>query len=196
MCEKGILNAYCFHSIASFISLSLLLTVHELTNSHLAYQLDDSQLSNWDGLMHLSFLHSMNGMLGRKWQCGLIPMKLLRASSMIMVKLHFKTLLCYSILNSCLTFSVLSGSWLANKFWSGLLESYYLPRASTYFSHLTESLRQNDKFKLIEWRKQWISQSNKWQEGNELYPVKAKGDALTISQALYEKYFQNKLINH
>ncbi|KAG5003393.1 hypothetical protein GLYMA_10G091000v4 [Glycine max] len=84
----------------------------------------------------------------------------------------------------------------ANKFWSGLLESYYLPRASTYFSHLTESLRQNDKFKLIEWRKQWISQSNKWQEGNELYPVKAKGDALTISQALYEKYFQNKLINH
>ncbi|QCD95604.1 alpha-N-acetylglucosaminidase [Vigna unguiculata] len=77
----------------------------------------------------------------------------------------------------------------ANKYWSGVTESYYLPRASTYFSHLIESLRQNKKFKLIEWRKQWISQSNKWQEGNELYPVKAKGDALTISQALYEKYF-------
>ncbi|XP_020223142.1 alpha-N-acetylglucosaminidase [Cajanus cajan] len=77
----------------------------------------------------------------------------------------------------------------ANKFWSGLLESYYLPRASTYFSHLSESLRRNEEFKLIEWRKQWISQSNKWQEGNELYPVKAKGDALAISQALYEKYF-------
>lgn len=77
----------------------------------------------------------------------------------------------------------------ANKFWSGLLESYYLPRASTYFSHLSESLRRNEEFKLIEWRKQWISQSNKWQEGNELYPVKAQGDALAISQALYEKYF-------
>ncbi|XP_027340103.1 alpha-N-acetylglucosaminidase isoform X2 [Abrus precatorius] len=76
----------------------------------------------------------------------------------------------------------------ANKFWSGLLKSYYLPRALTYFSHLSESLRQNEKFKLIEWRKQWISQSNKWQEGNELYPGKAKGDALDISQALYEKY--------
>ncbi|KAK7323242.1 hypothetical protein VNO77_26707 [Canavalia gladiata] len=76
----------------------------------------------------------------------------------------------------------------ANKFWSGLLKSYYLPRASTYFSHLSESLRQNEKFRLIEWRKQWISQSNKWQESNELYPVKAKGDALAISQALYEKY--------
>ncbi|CAJ1958891.1 unnamed protein product [Sphenostylis stenocarpa] len=77
----------------------------------------------------------------------------------------------------------------ANKFWSGLLESYYLPRASTYFSNLLESLRQNKKFKLIEWRKQWISLSNKWQEGNEVYPVKAKGDALAISQALYQKYF-------
>ncbi|WVZ00315.1 hypothetical protein V8G54_026384 [Vigna mungo] len=93
----------------------------------------------------------------------------------------------------------LLGTWLesakklavnpTNKFWSGLVESYYLPRASTYFSHLIESLRQNEKFKLIEWRKQWISQSNKWQEGNELYPVKAKGDALAISEALYEKYF-------
>ncbi|KAK2440253.1 alpha-N-acetylglucosaminidase [Trifolium repens] len=77
----------------------------------------------------------------------------------------------------------------ANKFWSGILENYYLPRATTYFSHLSESLKQNKKFKLIEWRKQWIPMSNKWQEGNELYPVKAKGDALKISQALYEKYF-------
>ncbi|XP_019427591.1 PREDICTED: alpha-N-acetylglucosaminidase isoform X2 [Lupinus angustifolius] len=79
----------------------------------------------------------------------------------------------------------------ANKFWSGIVENYYLPRAATYFSHLSESLKQNKKFNLVEWRKQWISHSNKWQEGNELYPVKAKGDALAISQALYEKYFAN-----
>lgn len=77
----------------------------------------------------------------------------------------------------------------ANKFWSGILENYYLPRASTYFSHLSESLKQNEKFNLTEWRKEWIPMSNKWQEGSELYPVKAKGDALTISQALYKKYF-------
>lgn len=88
-----------------------------------------------------------------------------------------------------LLFDIFLFPWLANKFWSGILESYYLPRASSYFSHLSESLRQNKKFKLIEWRKQWILQSNKWQEGNELYPVKAKGDALAIAQALYEKYF-------
>ncbi|KAK4285477.1 hypothetical protein QN277_002171 [Acacia crassicarpa] len=76
----------------------------------------------------------------------------------------------------------------ANKFWSGLLVDYYLPRAATYFSHLSRSLKQNEKFKLQEWRKEWILQSNTWQEGNELYPVKAKGDALAISKALYEKY--------
>ncbi|KAI4333092.1 hypothetical protein L6164_017940 [Bauhinia variegata] len=76
----------------------------------------------------------------------------------------------------------------ANKFWSGLLRDYYLPRASTYFDQLSTSLRKNKKFKLSEWRQGWILQSNKWQAGNELYPVKAKGDALVISQELYEKY--------
>uniref|UniRef100_A0A5B7BUQ6 Alpha-N-acetylglucosaminidase n=1 Tax=Davidia involucrata TaxID=16924 RepID=A0A5B7BUQ6_DAVIN len=77
----------------------------------------------------------------------------------------------------------------ANKFWSGLLEGYYLPRASTYFSHLSKSLRGNETFKLEEWRKEWIAFSNKWQAGTELYPVKAQGNALAISNALYEKYF-------
>ncbi|XP_059651881.1 alpha-N-acetylglucosaminidase isoform X2 [Cornus florida] len=77
----------------------------------------------------------------------------------------------------------------ANKFWSGLLEDYYLPRASKYFTHLLKSLRQNEPFKLEEWRKEWIAFSNKWQADTTLYPVKAQGDALAISNALYEKYF-------
>ncbi|KAG5539095.1 hypothetical protein RHGRI_019598 [Rhododendron griersonianum] len=77
----------------------------------------------------------------------------------------------------------------ANKFWSGLLEGYYLPRASTFFSHLVKSLKENESFKMDDWRKEWISFSNKWQESNQLYPVKAQGDALAISKALYEKYF-------
>ncbi|KAJ6310079.1 hypothetical protein OIU76_014924 [Salix suchowensis] len=77
----------------------------------------------------------------------------------------------------------------ANKFWSGLLEDYYLPRASTYFGHLTKSLEENKNFKLIEWRKEWIAFSNKWQADTKIYPVKAKGDALAIAKALYKKYF-------
>ncbi|KAI3918459.1 hypothetical protein MKX01_041779 [Papaver californicum] len=76
----------------------------------------------------------------------------------------------------------------ANKFWSGLLESYYLPRASSYFRHLLKCLNANQNFKLEEWRTEWISYSNKWQSGVELYLVKARGHALSISKALFEKY--------
>ncbi|XVE74203.1 hypothetical protein DITRI_Ditri11bG0179900 [Diplodiscus trichospermus] len=77
----------------------------------------------------------------------------------------------------------------ANKFWSGLLEGYFLPRASSYFSCLSESLRKNHSFKLVEWRKEWLAFSNKWQAGAQLYPVKAKGDFLAIAKALFLKYF-------
>nr|CAA77084.1 alpha-N-acetylglucosaminidase [Nicotiana tabacum] len=77
----------------------------------------------------------------------------------------------------------------ANKFWSGLLEAYYLPRASIYFELLSKSLKEKVDFKLEEWRKEWIAYSNKWQESTELYPVKAQGDALAIATALFEKYF-------
>ncbi|KAK9913048.1 hypothetical protein M0R45_036874 [Rubus argutus] len=76
----------------------------------------------------------------------------------------------------------------ANKFWSGLLESYYLPRASTYFRYLSKSLRENKDFEVEKWREEWISFSNNWQAGTQLYPVKAKGDALAISKALFKKY--------
>lgn len=59
-----------------------------------------------------------------------------------------------------------------------------------YFGYLSKALKEKN-FKLEEWRREWISSSNKWQAGKELYPVKAKGDALAISKALYEKYFEN-----
>ncbi|KAF9586960.1 hypothetical protein IFM89_039832 [Coptis chinensis] len=76
----------------------------------------------------------------------------------------------------------------ANKFWSGLLARYYLPRASTYFHYLLTSVQRNESFKLDEWRREWISFSNKWQSGTELYPVQARGDSLAISKALFKKY--------
>ncbi|RAL40775.1 hypothetical protein DM860_008473 [Cuscuta australis] len=77
----------------------------------------------------------------------------------------------------------------ANKYWSGLVESYYLPRASMYFGRLSKSLKENVEFKVVEWRKDWIAFSNDWQRGSELYPVKAQGDALAIAKSLYQKYF-------
>ncbi|KAL9273894.1 Alpha-N-acetylglucosaminidase-like protein [Drosera capensis] len=77
----------------------------------------------------------------------------------------------------------------ANKFWSGLLEDYYLPRATTYFHYLSKSLKENENFRLDEWRREWISYSNKWQADTKIYLVKARGDALSIAARLYDKYF-------
>ncbi|KAM7263511.1 hypothetical protein ACFE04_001194 [Oxalis oulophora] len=77
----------------------------------------------------------------------------------------------------------------ANKFWSGLVRSYYLPRASMYFSYLSESLTEKKSFEVEKWREEWVAFSNKWQAGTELYSTKREGDALAISKDLYEKYF-------
>ncbi|KAF9620714.1 hypothetical protein IFM89_014014 [Coptis chinensis] len=70
----------------------------------------------------------------------------------------------------------------ANKFWSGLLEGYYLPQTSTYFDYLLTSVRRNESFKLEEWKTEWISFSNKWQSGTELYPVQAKATPLLFQK--------------
>ena len=108
------------------------------------------------------------------------------------------TITCKLIPTSCLAQLCITNPGLlcssqcklpANKFWSGLLKSYYLPRASKYFTYLTRSLQENRSFQLEEWRKDWISYSNKWQSGKELYAVKSTGDALAISRSLYRKYF-------
>lgn len=57
-----------------------------------------------------------------------------------------------------------------------------------YFDHLSRNLTDNKDFKLNEWRMEWISYSNTWQRSVDIYPVKAEGDALAISSALYDKY--------
>ncbi|XP_011087998.1 alpha-N-acetylglucosaminidase isoform X1 [Sesamum indicum] len=76
----------------------------------------------------------------------------------------------------------------ANKFWAGLLEAYYLPRAAMYFKRLLKSLEEKEEFKLEDWREEWIAYSNKWQAGTELYPVTAQGNAFAIAKELYQKY--------
>lgn len=77
----------------------------------------------------------------------------------------------------------------ANKFWSGLLKDYYLPRAATYFDHLRKALQHDEIFRIDVWRRDWISYSNKWQSDTKIYPVKGQGDALFIANKMYEKYF-------
>ena len=85
--------------------------------------------------------------------------------------------------------NILLCSLSANKYWSGLVEGYYLPRALTYFYYVSKSLRKNESFHLEEWRREWILFSNKWQAASETYPVKAEGNSIAISRAFYEKYF-------
>lgn len=58
-----------------------------------------------------------------------------------------------------------------------------------YFNYLSKSLRENKQFKLEEWNREWIAFSNKWQASNNIYPVKAHGDAFAISSELFKKYF-------
>ncbi|XP_066344686.1 alpha-N-acetylglucosaminidase-like isoform X2 [Miscanthus floridulus] len=79
----------------------------------------------------------------------------------------------------------------ANKYWSGLLRDYYGPRAAIYFKHLLLSMEKNAPFALTEWRREWISLTNKWQSDRKVFSTTATGDSLNISWSLYIKYLSN-----
>ncbi|KAL6013392.1 hypothetical protein ACLOJK_003890 [Asimina triloba] len=79
----------------------------------------------------------------------------------------------------------------ANKYWSGLLHDYYIPRAAIYFRFMLESVKKGQAFPLEMWRREWIKLTNEWQNSRKLFPVTATGDALNISQWLYDKYLSN-----
>ncbi|XP_038680573.1 alpha-N-acetylglucosaminidase-like isoform X2 [Tripterygium wilfordii] len=75
-----------------------------------------------------------------------------------------------------------------NKYWSGLLQDYYGPRAAIYFKFLKESLQNGHSFRLKNWRREWIKLTNDWQKSQKLFPVESVRDALQISRRLYNKY--------
>ncbi|KAI3985186.1 hypothetical protein MKX01_015120 [Papaver californicum] len=82
-----------------------------------------------------------------------------------------------------------------NKYWSGLLQDYYGPRAAIYFRYLLESLEKGQGFSLNEWRKEWVKLANDWQNGRNIYPVKSTGDALNTSRWIYDKYLRNSYVH-
>lgn len=75
-----------------------------------------------------------------------------------------------------------------NKYWSGLVGDYYLPRASLYLELLQKSFTDNVSFPFQTWRKEWIALTNTWQASTSLYPLTTKGDTIKIVAALYKKY--------
>ncbi|XP_068641761.1 alpha-N-acetylglucosaminidase-like isoform X2 [Aristolochia californica] len=82
----------------------------------------------------------------------------------------------------------------ANKYWSGLLRDYYGPRAAIYFRYLLESMKRVERFPLEDWRREWIKFTNEWQSSRKLFQVKSSGDALNVSQWLYDKYLKDPVI--
>lgn len=76
----------------------------------------------------------------------------------------------------------------ANKYWSGLVGDYYLPRVELYLNLLQKSLKGNVSFPFDEWRKKWISLTNTWQSSTNVYPTRPKGDTIEIAVALSKKY--------
>lgn len=76
----------------------------------------------------------------------------------------------------------------ANKYWSGLVGDYYLPRLALYLELLQESLTGNVTFPYVEWRKQWISLTNSWQSSTKVYPTNTIGDTIEIAETLFKKY--------
>ncbi|XP_016563517.1 alpha-N-acetylglucosaminidase isoform X2 [Capsicum annuum] len=78
-----------------------------------------------------------------------------------------------------------------NKYWSGLLRDYYGPRAAVYFKYMIESLEGGHGFNLRAWRREWIKLTNSWQSSRNVFPVESTGDALNVSQWLFEKYLQD-----
>ncbi|KAK6920761.1 Alpha-N-acetylglucosaminidase, N-terminal [Dillenia turbinata] len=78
----------------------------------------------------------------------------------------------------------------ANKYWSGLLNTYYGPRAGIYFKFLIESLEKGVGFRLTDWRREWIKLTTDWQNDRSAFPTSSIGNALDISRELYVKYLQ------
>ncbi|KAH7431001.1 hypothetical protein KP509_08G024500 [Ceratopteris richardii] len=76
----------------------------------------------------------------------------------------------------------------ANKYWSGLIRDYYLPRMALYFDLLEDSLTPNVSFPFVEWRKRWISLTNTWQTSTNQYSTTAIGDTIWIANSLLQKY--------
>eukprot|EP00249_Psilotum_nudum_P007292 c20452_g2_i1 orf=151-2541(-) len=75
-----------------------------------------------------------------------------------------------------------------NRYWNGLLADYYLPRASLYFHLLHKSILEDTTFPYETWRRKWIFLTNAWQGATNAYPLKAKGDAISIATLLSQKY--------
>jgi alpha-N-acetylglucosaminidase len=72
--------------------------------------------------------------------------------------------------------------------WSGLLNDFYEPRWEMFFKKTTEALqnrKEMDKDEFVKEIKRW---EWKWVNKRKDYPVLTKGDAIDVTERLYNKY--------
>ncbi|MVN91819.1 alpha-N-acetylglucosaminidase [Mucilaginibacter aquatilis] len=79
----------------------------------------------------------------------------------------------------------------ACKQWAGLLKGYYKPRWENYFAHLEKLLAENKELNQDAFDESIKNWEWKWVNSNETYTEKASGNALQVSQSMFNKYYNS-----
>jgi alpha-N-acetylglucosaminidase len=76
----------------------------------------------------------------------------------------------------------------ANKQWSGLISSYYLPRWKLFLERLKKSLKENKEFKEEDFRAELMFFAIHWSHKKDVFPEKPRGSVIQLSEKFYHKY--------
>lgn len=76
----------------------------------------------------------------------------------------------------------------AYKQWQGMFSDYYLPRWQEFFRRLNQSLDAGTPFDRAPFAADMCAWEQAWSQRTDSFPTEPAGDALVISQRLFEKY--------
>jgi alpha-N-acetylglucosaminidase len=78
----------------------------------------------------------------------------------------------------------------ANKEWSGLISTFYLPRWRAWLGRLQQDLQQQRPYDPVAWRLEVLNSTYAWISSADLdgLPVVAQGDPLQLARQAFERY--------
>jgi alpha-N-acetylglucosaminidase len=76
----------------------------------------------------------------------------------------------------------------ANKQWSGLLTSFYLPRWQMFFDRLDSALAAGKPFDANAWEQVTREWEEQWTRRTDEYPTDPRGDSVAAVRRLWTKY--------
>lgn len=82
----------------------------------------------------------------------------------------------------------------SNRQWAGLIKHFYKPRWEQFFVYLKEKMKAGGRMETNDFETAVKDWEWKWVNGHEHYTDQVKGNAVTISVALYKKYKNNMLV--